>query len=67
MEKVKAFKVFNSDWTCRGFQYNVGETYKMDEDSDHEDRMKVKDLPNSDARVFEEISGIRIEDYENIK
>lgn len=22
-----AYKVFNSDWTCRGFQYQVGETY----------------------------------------
>ena len=24
---MKAFKVFNSNWTCRGFQYEVGETY----------------------------------------
>ena len=23
-----AYKVFNPDWTCRGFQYQVGETYK---------------------------------------
>ena len=23
-----AYKVFNSDWTCRGFQYQVGETYE---------------------------------------
>ena len=27
MKKLKAFKVFNPDWTCRGFQYKVGETY----------------------------------------
>lgn len=24
---VKGYKVFNSDWTCRGFQYKVGKTY----------------------------------------
>ena len=27
---MKAYKVFNSDWTCRGFQYQVGETYEED-------------------------------------
>ena len=27
---MKAYKVFNSDWTCRGFQYKVGETYNFD-------------------------------------
>lgn len=26
---VKGFKVFNPDWTCRGFQYEVGKTYEM--------------------------------------
>ena len=25
---MKGYKVFNSDWTCRGFQYKVGEIYK---------------------------------------
>ena len=25
---VKGYKVFNSDWTCRGFQYEVGKTYE---------------------------------------
>lgn len=25
---MKGYKVFNSDWTCRGFQYEVGKTYK---------------------------------------
>ena len=24
---LKTFKAFNKDWTCRGFQYKVGETY----------------------------------------
>ena len=28
---MKGYKVFNSDWTCRGFQYKVGETYEIDE------------------------------------
>ena len=28
-QKIIAYKVFNPDWTCRGFQYKVGETYKM--------------------------------------
>ena len=26
---MKGYKVFNSDWTCRGFQYEVGKTYEM--------------------------------------
>jgi len=26
---MKAYKVFNPDWTCRGFKYKVGETYEM--------------------------------------
>ena len=28
MENVKGYKVFNPDWTCRGFQYEVGKTYE---------------------------------------
>jgi len=28
MSEVKGFKVFNPDWTCRGFQYEVGQTYE---------------------------------------
>lgn len=27
---MKGYKVFNSDWTCLGFQYEVGKTYEMD-------------------------------------
>jgi hypothetical protein len=30
MKGVKGYKVFNPDWTCRGFKYEVGETYEMD-------------------------------------
>ncbi len=29
---VKGFKGFNNDLTCRGFQYEVGKTYKTDRD-----------------------------------
>ena len=27
---MKGYKVFNKDWTCKDFQYEVGETYEMD-------------------------------------
>lgn len=27
---MKGYKVFNSDWTCRGFQYEVGKTFTED-------------------------------------
>ena len=27
--EVMGYKVFNSDWTCRGFQYEVGKTYEL--------------------------------------
>jgi hypothetical protein len=29
-EKIKGYKAFNKDWTCRDFQYEVGKTYKTD-------------------------------------
>lgn len=29
---MKAYKAFNADMTCRGFQYEIGETYEMDEE-----------------------------------
>lgn len=27
---IKGYKVFNPDWTCRDFQYEVGKTYEME-------------------------------------
>ena len=30
---VVSYKGFNSDWTCRGFRYEVGKSYKMDGDA----------------------------------
>ncbi len=27
---MKAYKVFNSNWTCRGYQYEVGQKYTME-------------------------------------
>ena len=27
---MKAYKIFNNDWTCNGFQYEVGKTYEFD-------------------------------------
>ena len=27
---MKGYKVFNPDWTCRGFKYAVGKTYRFD-------------------------------------
>ena len=29
-KEIKTFKGFNPNWTCRGFQYKVGETYEME-------------------------------------
>ena len=26
---MKGYKVFNNDWTCQGYQYEVGQTYEM--------------------------------------
>ena len=31
--RVKAYKAFNQDMTCRGFQYEVGKTYKHEGDA----------------------------------
>ena len=28
---MRGYKVFNPDWTCRGFQYEIGKKYEMEE------------------------------------
>ena len=28
---IRGYKVFNSDWTCRGFKFEVGQTYNLPE------------------------------------
>ena len=30
MDEIKGYKVFNHDWTCRGFQYEVGKVFEED-------------------------------------
>lgn len=30
MNEVRGYKVFNPNWTCRGFQYEVGQTFVLD-------------------------------------
>ena len=30
MSIIRGYKVFNPDWTCRGFKYEVGKTYELD-------------------------------------
>ena len=30
MNEIRGFKVFNPDWTCRGFQYEVGKIFEED-------------------------------------
>ena len=35
MNEVRGFKVFNPDWTCRGFQYEVGKIFEEDDRGFH--------------------------------
>jgi hypothetical protein len=46
-------------------QYDYKESFiKSWENSDHEDRMRIKELPNFDYDIFYEISGIDVRKYE---
>ncbi len=33
---MEGYKVFEPDWTCRGFQYEVGKTFEKDDMTDEE-------------------------------
>lgn len=56
---MKGYKVFNPDWSCREMQYKVGTSYEMD-DKPEEDKQVILSLPNFDADIFEQCTGIRV-------
>lgn len=39
---VKGYKVFNQDWTCRGFQYEVGGIFEEDVTAGAKEKEPVK-------------------------
>lgn len=53
--EVKGFKVFNPDWTCRGFKFEVGQTYEI-----------VATLDNDTSEICQEMDGkhFPMKDYE---
>jgi len=32
MKKIKAYKILNHDYTCRGFKYEIGKTYRLEDE-----------------------------------
>jgi hypothetical protein len=60
---MKAYKVFESDWRCRGFLKEIG--YKTAfkrawANASTKEREQCKSLPNFDADIFLEISGVDV-------
>ena len=33
MRKIKAYKILNHDYTCRGIKYEIGETYRLEDEN----------------------------------
>ena len=33
MKKIKAYKILNHDYTCRGFKYEIGKTYRLEDEN----------------------------------
>ena len=61
MNEVRGFKVFNPDWTCRGFQYEVGKIFEEDVEPSCCDRgfhfcENAADCFNPDNKVAEVIA-----------
>ena len=68
---MEGYKVFEPDWTCRGFQYEVvGGYLKILDESECgqlwwdslSERYKniIKAMPNFDKEIFEDVTGIKI-------
>ena len=70
---MKGYKVFNPDWTCRDFQYAVGQTYEMEDEPICRDRgfhfcTDLKDCfnyysfnPNNKVAIVEALGAIDTE------
>ncbi len=65
MKKIRAYKVFDENMCCKGFlkKHSYKDAWKISWDSaDKKDRLKIKDLPNFNKELFEEISGIDVDE-----
>lgn len=66
---IKGYKVFNPDWTCRGFQYEVGKTYTHNVG----EIIRWRKASGNGAskfwcrRFFKEITGIDVNIYGDIR